>query len=111
MAGNRRRQEEELVATYADPAKRRHRIVLRGRLVLDLCGRRPAVLVAELSPEEGLDQARAAVFGGEFDAGYLARAEAGEHPLGRKLSTADLRKREAAAADHDEPADDERLAA
>ena len=88
--GGQRMRREQLVASYADPSGRPHRIVLRGRLVLDLCGRRPAVLVAELSLEEGLEQARAAVLGGEFDPGYLARAQAGESPLGRRLSAAEL---------------------
>jgi hypothetical protein len=40
-AKDRRRLAEELVATYADAEDRRHRIVVRGRLVLDLCARRP----------------------------------------------------------------------
>lgn len=109
MAGQKSgRQRDELVATYAGPDSRRHRIVVRGRLVLDLCRGRPAVLVAELSDEEGVDQAKAAVFGGEFDVGYLARAEAGEQPLGRKLTAADLKQRRARVAERD---DDERLAA
>ena len=43
------------------------------------------ILVAELSADEGLVQARAAVFGGECDPGYLARAEAGERGLGRRM--------------------------
>jgi hypothetical protein len=86
MAGQGRRRLEELIASYVDQMGRRHRIVLLGRLVVDLSPRRPAVLIAELSAEEDLDQARAALFGGEFDAGYLARAEAGERGLGRKLT-------------------------
>jgi hypothetical protein len=90
MAGERRRLEEP-IASYVDPQERRHRIVLWGRLVVDHCPRRPAVVIAELSADEGLDQARAAVFGGEFDPGYLARAEAGERGLGRRLSANELR--------------------
>jgi len=117
MAGQQqRRGQEQLVATYADRRKRRHRVVVRGLLVLDLCPRRTAVVVAELSPEEGLDQAEAAVFGGEFDAGYLARAEAGEGLLGRRLRAEDLHARHPAdASEHDEDLDqgdeDRRLAA
>ena len=96
MAGQRRRRFlEEPIATYADLKGRHHRIVLWGRLVLDLCPRRPAILVAELSADEGVDQARAAVFGGEFDPGYLARAEAGERGLGRRLSADELRTSQA----------------
>jgi hypothetical protein len=117
MAGQQqRRGREQLVATYTDRRRRRHRIVLRDRLVLDLCARRPAVVVAELSPEEGIEQAEAAVFGGEFDPGYLARAEAGERALGRPLRAADLHARHPAdPAEHDEDVDqgdeDRRLAA
>ena len=59
MAGQERsRHQDELVASYTDRRKRRHRIVLRDRLVLDLCARRPAVVVAELSPEEGSSRRR-----------------------------------------------------
>jgi hypothetical protein len=107
MAGQQqRRGQEQLVATYADRRRRRHRIVLRGRLVLDLCTRWPAVVVAELSPEEGIEQAEAAVFGGEFDPGYLARAEAGERPLGRRLRAGDLHARHPGdAAERDEGLD------
>jgi hypothetical protein len=117
MAGQQqRRGQEELVATYTDRRKRRHRIVLRDRLVLDLCARRPAAVVAELSPEEGLDQAIGAVFGGEFDPGYIARAEAGEGTLVRRLRAEDLDARQPADAaecgdDRDQIDDDRRLAA
>lgn len=117
MAGQQqRRGQEQLVATYTDRRRHRHRIVVRGRLVLDLSPRRPAIVVAELSAEEGIEQAEAAVFGGEFDPGYLARAEAGERPLGRRLRAEDLPVRHPAdAAEHDEDADqgdrDRRLAA
>jgi len=117
MAGKERRQrEDQLVATYGDRRRRRHRIVLRGRLVLDLCAGRPAVVVAELSTEEGIDQAEAAVLGGEFDAGYLARAEAGEGTLGRRLRAEDLRAKPPVEPDErsdglDETDEDRRLAA
>jgi hypothetical protein len=54
MAGQLgRRRLEELIASYVDQMGRRHRIVLWGRLVLDLCPRRPAVLIAELSAGRG----------------------------------------------------------
>jgi hypothetical protein len=107
MAGQRRRRFlEEPIATYADPKGRHHRIVLWGRLVLDLCPRRPAILVAELSADEGVDQARAAVFGGEFDPGYLARAEAGERGLGRNVRAEELRTGQAAHADEREHPDE-----
>jgi hypothetical protein len=92
-AQQQRRGQEQLVATYTDRRRRRHRIVLRERLVLDLCERRPALVVAELSPEEGIEQAEAAVFGGEFDPGYLERARAGEEALGRRLALEELAPR------------------
>jgi hypothetical protein len=112
-----RAPQPDLIASYADRAGRRHRIVLRGRLVLDLCSRsRTAVVVAELGPEEGIDQARAAVMGGEFDPGYLARARAGERPLGRRVTADDLAARQTGEPDPSESAlaplgEDERLAA
>ena len=109
MAGEGRRSFlEERIASYFDPRGRRHLIVLWGRLVLHLCPRRAAVLIAELSAEEGLDQARAAVFGGEFDRGYLARAEAGERGLGRGLSAEELRTGHGAHADERDDAGDGR---
>ena len=111
MAAQSQTQQEGFVANYVDQGKRRHRIVVRGRLVLDLCLRRRAVLIAELGREEGIDQARAVVFGGEFDIGYLARARAGQAPLGARLTAADIRERELAAVAEAEPDDGERLAA
>ena len=103
MAGHvRDAGHEQLVASYADRRGRRHRIVRRGRLVLDLAPRARAVLVAVLSEEEGIDQARAVVAGGEFDVGYLARARAGESPLGRRLTAAALLAMEAAPEDDDD---------
>jgi hypothetical protein len=105
------RRSEALVASYADRDGRRHRIVVRGGLVLDLSAGGPAILVAELSHEEGIEQAEAVVFGGEFDAGYLARAEAGEKALGRRLTAEDLRRAHRAEPEHGDAvgqADDER---
>jgi hypothetical protein len=91
MAGADRRPPQRPVARCIDPDGRQHQIVLRDRLVLDLCPRRPPLVVAELSAEEGIDQARAVVFGGEFDPGYLERVRAGERPLGRRLRAEELR--------------------
>jgi hypothetical protein len=111
MAGEDRHRQEEFVVTYADQEGRRHRIVVRGGFVLDLSAGRPAILVAELSHEEGIEQAEAVVFGGEFDAGYLARAEAGEAALGRRLTAEDLRRAHRAEPEHGDAvgqADDER---
>ena len=62
--------------------------------MLDQCRGRPAVVVA---------------FGGEFDPGYLARAQVGERPLGRKLTAADLKP--PAASETEESGDDVGLAA
>ena len=112
MAGQRRRLEEP-ITTYVDPQGRRHRIVLWGRLVVDHCPGRAAVVIAELSADEGPDQARAAIFGGEFDHGYLARAEAGERGLGRRLRAEELRAGQGVDAGQDEAGTDygRRLAA
>jgi hypothetical protein len=109
-APHRKPDRQLLVARYRDPDGRAHRIVLWQRLVLDRSPRRATLVVAELSPEEGIEQARAAVFGGEFDPGYIERAKAGETPLGRRLLTEDL---EPVQPDETEPRQDDegRLAA
>lgn len=109
MAGADARQRAAvLVARYTDPAGRAHRIVLRRSLVLDVCGCEPPVVVAELSAEEGIDQARAVVFGGDCDPGYLERARAGEGRLGRRLRAEELRLPEATPPEPGIDQDDER---
>ena len=92
------------LARYTDRRGRAHLVLLRERLVLDVGGDGPRV-VAELSADEGIDQARAAL----DDGGYLERAAASEAPFCRALSVEDLRP----AAEPDEPAgeDERRMAA
>jgi hypothetical protein len=66
-------------------------VVLRGRLVLDLCEGDLPRLVARLSDEEGVRQARALLEGGAVDEGYLARMRREPRPICRALSPDDLR--------------------
>jgi hypothetical protein len=82
-----------LLARYADPHGRPHRVVLRGRLVLDVTvGDLPRV-VARLSADEGEAQARALIEGSRIDEGYLARARREPGPFIRALTADDLRPR------------------
>ena len=84
-----------VLATYSLNGKR-HRIELvrlrDGGLLLDRGGEGPARVVAELSGDEGEDQALA-VLGG--DGGYLERARAGESGLCRALQDDDALARPA----------------
>ena len=76
------------LARYSDPGGRAHLVVLRARLVLDITAAGPARVVAELSGEEGTDQARAVLHG---EGGYLERARRATAPLARPLRAEDLR--------------------
>jgi hypothetical protein len=80
----------QLLATYTLEGER-HRIELvrlrDGALVLDRPTEGAPRVVAELSREEGEDQARAAVDAG----GYLERARAGEGGLCRALRQDEVR--------------------
>jgi hypothetical protein len=76
------------LARYQDRRGRAHLVVMRGRLLLDVCvGDLPRV-VAELSEGEGADQARSLLRG---DGGYLERARLAERPICRPLRPEDLR--------------------
>jgi hypothetical protein len=82
-----------VLARYTDPHGRPHRVVLRGRLVLDVAvGDLPRV-VARLSEDEGEAQARALLEGSRIDEGYLARARREPRPFIRALTADDLRQR------------------
>ena len=79
----------QLLASYTR-AGRRHRIELvlhRGRrLLIDRPQDGPALLIAELAPNEGDEQALAVLYG---DGAYLERARAGEPRLCRRLDDDD----------------------
>jgi hypothetical protein len=80
-----------VLARYTDPHGRPHRVVLRGRLVLDVAaGDIPRVL-ARLSDEEGEPQARALLEASPIDDGYVARARREPRPFIRALTADDLR--------------------
>jgi hypothetical protein len=80
-----------VLARYTDPHGRPHRVVLRGRLVLDVAGGDLPRMVARLSDEEGEAQARALLEPSAIDQGYLARARREPRPFIRALSADDLR--------------------
>ena len=104
------------LARYTDPHGRPHRVVLRGRLLIDLAPRQLPRLVARLSEAEGEPEARALLDGSAIDEGYLARARREPRPFIRPLRADDLRppgaepERDAGAAD-DQAADEPPLAA
>jgi hypothetical protein len=104
------------LARYTDPHGRPHRVVLRGRLLIDLAPRQLPRLVARLSEAEGKPEARALIDGSAIDEGYLARARRESRPFIRALRAEDLcppgaeLKPTAGAAD-DEAADEPPLAA
>jgi hypothetical protein len=104
------------LARYTDPHGRPHRVVLRGRLLIDLAPRQRPRLVARLSEAEGEPHARALLDGSAIDEGYLARARREPRPFIRPLCAEDLRppgtapERDAGAAD-DQAADEPPLAA
>jgi hypothetical protein len=80
-----------VLARYTDRHGRPHRVVLRGRLVLDVAvGDLPRV-VARLSEDEGEAQAHAVLEASAIDEGYLARARRERRPFIRALTPDDLR--------------------
>jgi hypothetical protein len=80
-----------VLARYTDPHGRPHRVVLRGRLMLDVAvGDLPRV-VARLAEDEGEAQARALLERSAIDEGYLARARRERRPFIRALTAHDLR--------------------
>jgi hypothetical protein len=91
------------LARYTDPHGCPHRVVLRGRLLIDLAARQLPRLVARLSEAEGEPEARALLDGSAIDEGYLARARREPRPFIRALRADDLRPPGAGP----EPADDD----
>lgn len=85
------KQPRRTLARYTDPGGTEHRVVLRGRLVLDLCHGDLPRLVARLAADEGVRHARALLEGGAIDEGYLARMRRELGPICRTLRPDDLR--------------------
>jgi hypothetical protein len=80
-----------VLARYTDPHGRPHRVVVRGRLVLDVVAGDLPRVVARLSEDEGEAQARALLEASAIDEGYLARARREPRPFIRALTLDDLR--------------------
>jgi hypothetical protein len=103
------------LARYTDPHGRPHRVVLSGRLLVDLATGDPPRLVARLSEAEGEPEVRALLDGSAIDEGYLARARREERPFIRRLTADDLRpagaERERSDQAEDRAADGPPLAA
>lgn len=89
-AGRARRPRP--LGAYTDPQGRKHRIVRRGRLVLDLCAHDRPRVVFELGEGEGREQALAVLRGSDIDEGYLARMAREPAPLARYLTADDVRR-------------------
>jgi hypothetical protein len=85
-----RKNGAKALARYTDPHGRPHRVVLRGRLLIDLAAGREPRLVARLSDAEGEREARALLDGSAIDEGYLARARRETRPFIRQLTAEDL---------------------
>jgi hypothetical protein len=110
MAASRQQTGSLTLARYTDVHGRPHRVVLRGRLVLDLARREPARVVALLGEGEGEPQGRAMLDGSAIDEGYLARAGREPRPFVRELAADDLPPGDA-DSDPDAAVDDPPLAA
>jgi hypothetical protein len=79
------------LARYTDPHGRPHRVILRGRLLVDLAAGQAPRLVARLSEGEGEPEALALLDGSAIDEGYLARARREPRPFIRALTADDVR--------------------
>ena len=89
MAANR---NATTITEFTDAAGRPHKVVLLARrLLLDLVGTDPPRVLALLRQDEGIEQARAIVFGNGKDRGYAERAKREAAPLCRALEPEDLR--------------------
>lgn len=95
----------ETLTTFSDESGRTHRVVLMAeRLLLGLIDSEPPRVLALLRHDEGIEQARAIVFGSGLDAGYAERARRERAPLCRALERRDLRTEapQPSPADRDE---------
>jgi len=93
MSRSKAQTTRVVLARYTDPHGRPHRVVLRGRLVLDVSVGDLPRIVARLSEDEGEAQARAVLEASAIDEGYLARARREPRPFIRALTADDLRPR------------------
>jgi hypothetical protein len=86
-----RANREAPLARYTDLQGGEHRVVLRGRLLLDLADGQLPRLVARLGDEEGEREALALLEGSAIDGGYLERMRREPAPICRELRPDDLR--------------------
>ena len=89
MAANK---NAETLTRFTDRSGRAHRVVLMAScLLLDLIDTEPPRVLALLRHDEGIEQARAIVFGTDGEEGYAKRARR-ETGLCRPLARGDLRE-------------------
>lgn len=81
------------LARYTDVNGRRHRIVRRGQLVLDLSTENMPRVVVELGEGEGDEQVTPVVFGQGREEGYVLRAARERGPVCRELCPDDVARR------------------
>lgn len=96
------------LARYTDRHGRRHRIVRRGALLLDLSAADMPRVIVQLAEGEGEQQVSPLVFGQGPEEGYLARMAREPGPICRALGPADVRCPSIDGADRDEPGPQER---
>ena len=83
----------QTIAEFEDRSGRQHKVVLMaGRLLIDIVGTEPPRVLALMRHDEGIEQAKAIVLGGEGEEGYAARASREEAPLCRPIQRADLER-------------------
>ena len=79
------------LTTFRDQSERTHKVVLMAnRLLVDIVGSEPPRVLALLRHDEGVEQAKAIVFGTDADEGYAERAKRERAPLCRPLERGDL---------------------
>lgn len=87
------RKSAQTLAEFTDQSGREHKVVLMAdRLLIDVIDREPPRVLALLRPDEGIEHARAIVFGSDSEDGYVERAKRERLPLCRPLERADLRE-------------------
>lgn len=84
-------ENAQTITSFQDQSGRSHKVVLMAeRLLIDIVGTEPPRVLALLRHDEGIEQAKAIVFGTDAEEGYAERAKRERDPLCRPLEHADL---------------------
>ena len=79
------------LTTFEDRSGRSHKVVLMAdRLLIDIVGSEPPRVLGLLRHDEGVEHAKAIVFGTDTEEGYAERAKREHAPLCRPLERGDL---------------------